>query len=118
MKRGDVIFDGMVQQTRETIVRAPFSSGWSVPDDVPIEVLPGLNHESKTFLNAAAVTKGLDLVTTCDTSIAHLARARGAPIWMALRCACDWRWMLDREDNPWYPSMRQFRQIDPGDWAG
>jgi ADP-heptose:LPS heptosyltransferase len=57
-------------------------------------------------------------VITSDTSVAHLAGALGRPTWLALRQVPDWRWLLDREDSPWYPTMRLFRQHRPGDWAG
>jgi Flp pilus assembly protein TadD/GR25 family glycosyltransferase involved in LPS biosynthesis len=69
------------------------------------------------FLDTAAIMMNLDLVITSDTSIAHLAGAMGKPVWAALSYTPDWRWMLDREDNPWYPTMRLFRQNRPGDWA-
>jgi tetratricopeptide (TPR) repeat protein len=70
------------------------------------------------FLDAAAVMECLDLVITSDTSIAHLAGALGRPTWVALKRVPDWRWLLDRDDSPWYPTMRLFRQNRPGDWAG
>src|SRR5262249_47599619 len=60
--------------------------------------------------------KHLDLVITSDTSIAHLAGALGVPVWVALSASPDWRWLLNREDSPWYPSMRLFRQKKLGDW--
>lgn len=65
---------------------------------------------------SAAVIRNLDLVITCDTSIAHLAGALGVRAWVALRFASDWRWMLNRPDSPWYPTVRLFRQLTPGDW--
>ena len=68
------------------------------------------------FIDTAAVMMNLDLVVTSDTSIAHLAGALGRPVWIALRHVPDWRWMLDREDSPWYPTARLFRQRRPGDW--
>jgi Flp pilus assembly protein TadD len=68
------------------------------------------------FMDTAAVVQNLDLVITADTAIAHLAGALGVPVWVALPCAPDWRWMLDREDSPWYPSMRLFRQTQWGNW--
>jgi hypothetical protein len=60
--------------------------------------------------------KCCDLVITSDTSIAHLAGALGARTWVPLQFVPDWRWFLDREDSPWYPTMRLFRQTAPGDW--
>jgi tetratricopeptide (TPR) repeat protein len=65
----------------------------------------------------AAQIAALDLVITIDNSTAHLAGALGVPVWVLLPFARDWRWMLDRDDSPWYPTMRLFRQPKPGDWA-
>ncbi len=59
----------------------------------------------------------LDLVVTCDTSIAHLAGALGRPVWVALKHDSEWRWLRGRDDSPWYPTMRLFRQKTAGDWA-
>ena len=69
------------------------------------------------FVDSAAVMEHLDLIITSDTSVAHLAGALGRPTWVALKHVPDWRWMLDRRDCPWYPTMRLFRQRTPGDWA-
>ena len=60
---------------------------------------------------------GLDLIITVDTAVAHLAGALGKPVWMLNRFDSCWRWFLNREDTPWYPSMRLFRQTSRGDWA-
>lgn len=68
------------------------------------------------FAETAALVAQLDLVICVDTAIAHLAGAMGKPTWLLLPHAPDWRWMLDREDSPWYPGMRLFRQRQPGDW--
>jgi tetratricopeptide (TPR) repeat protein len=68
------------------------------------------------FLRTAAILKNMDLVVAADTSVAHLAGAMGVPVWVAMSTACDWRWMLNREDTPWYPSMRLFRQRGAGEW--
>ena len=68
-------------------------------------------------MDAAAVLKNLDLVISVDTAIAHLAGALGIPVWVALPFAPDWRWLMGREDSPWYPTMRLFRQDRAGDWA-
>jgi tetratricopeptide (TPR) repeat protein len=73
---------------------------------------------SQAFLDAAAVMTSLDLVVTCDTSIAHLAGALGRPVWVALKRDSEWRWLRGRDDSPWYPTMRLFRQETAGDWAG
>jgi tetratricopeptide (TPR) repeat protein len=70
------------------------------------------------FLDVAAVMECLELVITSDTSIAHLAGALGRPTWVLLKHVPDWRWLLDRDDSPWYPTMRLFRQNRPGDWSG
>ena len=70
------------------------------------------------FLDTAAVIMCCDLVITSDTAVAHLAGALGVETWLALRYVPDWRWMLDREDSPWYPTMRLFRQTSDGDWSG
>jgi tetratricopeptide (TPR) repeat protein len=66
----------------------------------------------------SAVMMNLDLVVTSDTAAAHLAAALGRPVWVALSHDPDWRWLRDRADSPWYPSMRLFRQQRPGDWPG
>ena len=69
------------------------------------------------FVDSAAAVSALDLVITVDTSVAHLAGALGKPVWALLPWVTDWRWMLDREDSPWYPTMRLFRQKKGEDWA-
>ena len=60
--------------------------------------------------------KTLDLVITVDTMMAHLAGAMGRAVWTLLPFQCDWRWMMAREDSPWYPTMRLFRQPSAGNW--
>ena len=68
------------------------------------------------FADTAALIANLDLVITIDTAVAHLAGAMGKPVWLLLHFHADWRWMLDRNDSPWYPTLRLFRQPAPGDW--
>ena len=68
------------------------------------------------FLDTAAIMKCCDLVIACDTAAAHLAGALGVSVWVALRQYPEWRWLLDRADSPWYPTMRLFRQKNDGDW--
>ena len=65
----------------------------------------------------AAIIMGLDVVITCDTALAHLAGALGARVWVVLQAVPDWRWLIGRDDSPWYPTMRLFRQRTPGDWS-
>jgi len=66
----------------------------------------------------AAVIANMDLVISVDTAVCHIAGAMRTPVWTLLPYAADWRWQLDREDSPWYPTMRLFRQARPGDWGG
>ncbi|HUY90884.1 MAG TPA: tetratricopeptide repeat protein [Pirellulales bacterium] len=75
-----------------------------------------LDESTGPFLDTAAVMKNLDLVITSDTSIPHLAGALGVPVWLAASDVPDWRWLVDRDDSPWYPTMRLFRQPSRGDW--
>lgn len=72
----------------------------------------------QTFSDTAAFISTLDLVITIDTSVAHLAGALGKPTWVLLLWSADWRWLTARKDSPWYPSLRLFRQKQPGDWGG
>ena len=69
------------------------------------------------FVDAAAAMAALDLVVTCDTSVAHLAGALARPTWVALKQVAEWRWLRDRDDSPWYPTMRLFRQSEHGVWG-
>ena len=69
------------------------------------------------FADTAAAVECLDLIITVDTAVAHLAGGLGKPVWVLLPFSPDWRWMLDRDDSPWYSSMRLFRQQRSGDWA-
>ncbi len=71
-----------------------------------------------SLVDTAAIMENLDLVITSDTSVAHLAGAMGKPVWILLQSMPDWRWLLEREDSPWYPTMRLFRQGTLGDWEG
>jgi len=68
------------------------------------------------FTDTAAAVSNVDLVISVDTSVAHLAGALGKPVWVLLPLCPDWRWLLDRDDSPWYPTARLFRQPDIGDW--
>jgi hypothetical protein len=68
------------------------------------------------FVDSAAAMQSLDLIVCADTSIAHLAGALGRPAWVLLKYVPDWRWQIARDDSPWYPSLRLFRQETDGDW--
>jgi hypothetical protein len=72
---------------------------------------------SGPYPDTAALMRCLDLVVTVDTATAHLAGALAVPVWVPLSTIVDWRWLLGRQDSPWYPSMRLFRQTQLGDWA-
>ena len=86
----------------------------SPPDGMALtDLAPYLDDFSDT---AAAIT-ALDLVITVDTSVAHLAGALGKPTWILLPRVADWRWLLDREDSPWYPTARLFRQPAADAWV-
>jgi len=92
----------------EQLVLAPF----------PVENLgPELDEGAAALVDTAAVIQNVDLVITNDSAVAHLAGALGVPTWVALPADPDWRWLLDRADSPWYPSLKLFRQSQRGDWA-
>lgn len=85
----------------------------------PVEEFgPGFDGGPDAFLDTAAAMQSLDLVISVDTAPAHLAGALGRPVWIALKSVPDWRWMLGRDDTPWYPSATLFRQAARGDWPG
>ena len=79
-----------------------------------VEDFSGRLHD---FSDTAAAIEGLDLIISVDTAVAHLAGAMGKPVWLLLPYSPDWRWMLDRQDSPWYPAMQLFRQPSRGDWT-
>jgi hypothetical protein len=85
------------------------AAGWMTAD---------LGDALECFRDTAAAIRNLDLVVTVDSAVAHCAGALAAPVWVLLPYAPDWRWLLGRDDSPWYPTMRLFRQAAPGDWDG
>jgi ADP-heptose:LPS heptosyltransferase len=94
-----------------------FGPGSEQVKQVPPDVrLIDLAPELKDFADTAAIIASLDLVISVDTSVAHLAGAMGRPVWVLLNKGCDWRWFLEREDSPWYPTARLFRQTIAGGW--
>ncbi len=87
---------------------------WAEP--FPLTVFDDLDEASGPFMDSAALIKNLDLVITSDSAMAHLAGALGAKVWLALGVSSEWRWLVDRDDSPWYPTMRLFRQSKMDDW--
>jgi tetratricopeptide (TPR) repeat protein len=94
---------------REQLRDVPFA-------DRILDLSTDLDTGEDAFLDTAAVMAGLDLIISCDTAIAHLAGALARPVWTALTVSPEWRWLLERGDSPWYPTMRLFRQPTDGDW--
>jgi hypothetical protein len=89
----------------------------SIVAPAKVEMLgPDYDEGPDAFVDAAGVLDILDLVITCDTAIAHLAGALSKPVWVALKSAADWRYLLGRNDSVWYPTMRLFRQEQRGNW--
>jgi tetratricopeptide (TPR) repeat protein len=89
-----------------------------LPDGMAVETLgDAFDSAGGAFMDSAAVMSLLDLVVTTDTSVAHVAGGLGVRTWLALKYLPDWRWLLDRDDSPWYPTMRLFRQPSDGRWG-
>jgi hypothetical protein len=86
--------------------------------DVKIVSFKDLDTEHGRFMDTLGLLMNLDLVITIDTGTCHVAAALGVPTWNLLPNPADWRWMLDRNDTPWYNNMRLFKQPTPGDWQG
>jgi len=95
-----------------------FSLQKEAGDDGVPEGFNDLSPHLGDYADTAAAIRQLDAVVSICTSVAHLAGALGCPTWIMLAFAADWRWLQEREDSPWYPSVRLVRQQTPGDWAG
>jgi hypothetical protein len=76
----------------------------------------GIHPGKRSFSEHAGIIKWLDLLISVDTMPAHLAGALNVPVWLLLQAEADWRWMVNRDDSPWYPSMKLFRQEQQGEW--
>ncbi len=106
-------------EVRLISLQKPAAGVESLSDDIgPLDILDRAGELDRTaaFVDTAAVMLNLDLVVACDSALAHLAGALGVPVWLPLPFIPDWRWLLDREDSPWYPTMKLFRQSRRGDW--
>jgi hypothetical protein len=86
--------------------------GWDGPE------IANFAGDVGDFADSAAFIEQLDLVISVDTAAAHLAGALAKPVWILNRFDACWRWLLDRDDSPWYPTARLYRQNQPGDWDG
>jgi hypothetical protein len=75
-----------------------------------------MGEQLRDFADTAALLDVLDLLISVDTSVVHVAGALARPVWTLLAAGPDWRWMLGRDDSPWYPTIRLFRQREPGAW--
>ena len=89
----------------------------SEADQAVVRGRTDIAHFGTGFADTAALVELMDVVVTVDTSIAHLAGSMGKPVWVLLPFKGDWRWLLDRDDSPWYPTARLFRQPGTGDWS-
>jgi tetratricopeptide (TPR) repeat protein len=87
-----------------------------LPAGMRVETLGAFDEGEDGFIDTAAIMENLDLVVSSDTAVPHLAGALGRPCWVALKQVPDWRWMMERNDSPWYPTMRLFRQKERGCW--
>jgi hypothetical protein len=97
-------------QPAESELAELIARNWDGPD------IKDFTSEIQDFADTAALIEQLDLVISVDTSTAHLAGALGKPVWILNRFAGCWRWLLDRDDSPWYPMARLYRQERPGEW--
>ena len=102
-------------QAAEGVQFYSLQQGAASRDPIPLSVV-ALSPRTEEVRAAAAAMLEMDLVITVDTMTAHLAGALGRPVWTLLPYRADWRWMRGRDDSPWYPTMRLFRQRSPGNW--
>jgi hypothetical protein len=94
-----------------------FADSKEKAEDYPDLQITDLSSSIGDFATTAAFVDALDLIITVDTAMAHLAGALGKRVWTLLNLRCDWRWLMDRNDSPWYPTMTLFRQTTFGSWS-
>jgi tetratricopeptide (TPR) repeat protein len=112
LRNSEVDFHSLQKgQPAESELTALIAAQWSGPE------ITDHASELHDFSDTAALIEHLDLVISVDTSTAHLAAALGKPVWLLNRYDTCWRWMTDRTDSPWYPTMKLYRQPRPGDWG-
>jgi ADP-heptose:LPS heptosyltransferase len=113
-------FKAVAFQQLLPLLEQPGTAWFSLQKDPDPDSTPGKlvdwSAEFRDFDDTAALMMNLDLIISVDTSVAHLAGGLNLPTWLLNRYASDWRWMRDRDDSPWYPSMRIFTQEKAGDW--
>ena len=113
------LFTPLLTQPGVSFISLQKGAGSSQLDALPPRARPlDWTAETPDLADTAALIDGLDLVIGVDTGLVHLAGALGKPVWLLNRFDCNWRWLLGRDDSPWYPTLRQFRQTQPGDWKG
>ena len=109
-------------ETIKPLLTVPYCTFFSLQTGLASEQIEGKNivdlmKDVRSWSDTAGIIHHLDLVISVDTSVLHMAAAMGKPTWLLNKYATCWRWMLDRDDSPWYNSLRIFRQKDPNDWA-
>ncbi len=107
-----------VERLAPLLARTDFAFYSLQVDAAPPAGMIDLMGGVRDFADTAALIANLDLVIAVDSAVAHLAGAMGKPVWLLNRFDAEWRWLRDRDDSPWYPTLRQFRQTAPGDWDG
>jgi tetratricopeptide (TPR) repeat protein len=111
-------FEGLARAPGVRLVSLQVGPGTEQIASVPFPVMDlGSRFDRNSLDDLAAAMVNLDLIITVDTAAAHLAGALAVPVWTLLSFVPDWRWLMDREDSPWYPTMRLFRQNRWGDWS-
>jgi tetratricopeptide (TPR) repeat protein len=113
-----IAFNQLFQLAAPGVHFFSLQKGREVQSPPPEMIFTDWTTELHDFADTAALIANLDLVIAVDTAVAHLAGAMGKPVWMMIPFVPDWRWLLNRTDSPWYPTMRLFRQKSVGDWPG